>query len=105
MPLEHIEAVLGLSCTELAALFGVRRHAVDHWEASGVPARRQEKLATTDKIVDLLVSKLKGDRIPGVVRRPSPAYGGRSILDAIAADDQDRVLAELRDAFNWAAVA
>jgi hypothetical protein len=45
------------------------------------------------------------DRIPGVVRRPGPAYGGRSALDAIAGDDQELVLAELRDAFDWAAAA
>jgi DNA-binding XRE family transcriptional regulator len=104
-PLERIRAALGLNRTELAALFGVRRQALDHWAANGVPAKRQEKLATVAGIVDLLSAKLKGDRIPGVVRRPSPAYGGRSALDAIAADDQELVLAELRDAFDWAAAA
>ena len=105
MPLERVQEVLGLSRTELAALFGIRRQALDHWEASGVPAERQEKLAAVEEIADLLAAKLKVDRIPGVVRRPSPAYGGRSALDAIADDDQELVLAELRDAFDWAAAA
>lgn len=105
MPLELLQVTLGLSRTELAALFGIRRQALDHWEASGVPAERQEKLATVEGIADLLAAKLKDGRIAGVVRRPSSAYGGRSILDAIVDDDQDLVLAELRDAFDWAAAA
>jgi len=105
MPLERIRAVLGLSRTELAALFGVKRQALDHWEASGVPADRLEKLATIEAIGDLLAIKLKRERVPGVVRRSASAYGGRSALDAIAAGDQDLVLAELRDAFDWATAA
>lgn len=104
-PLERIQAVLGLGRTELAGLFGVRRQALDHWDASGVPAERQEKLATIGEVADLLAAKLKRDRIPGVVRRPSSAYGGRSALDAIADDGQALVLAELRDAFDWGAAA
>lgn len=102
---ERVQAVFGLNRTELATLFGVRRQALDHWDSSGVPAERQEKLATIEAIADFLSAKLKDDRIPGVVRRPSPAYGNRSALDAIVGDDQDLVLAELRDAFDWAAAA
>jgi transcriptional regulator with XRE-family HTH domain len=104
-PLDHISEVLGLSRTELAALFGVRRQALDQWATRGVPSERQEKVATLGAIADLLAAKLKRDRIPGVVRRPAPAYGDRSILDAIAAGDEDRVLAELQGAFDWAAAA
>jgi len=104
-PLERIATVFGLTHTELARLFGVRRQALDQWESRGVPSQRQEKLATLGAIADLLVGKLKRDRIPGVVRRSAPAYSGRSPLDAIAAGDQDLVLAELRDAFDWSTAA
>jgi transcriptional regulator with XRE-family HTH domain len=104
-PLEHIGDVLGLTQTELAGLFGVRRQALDQWATRGVPAERQEKVATLGAIADLLGAKLKRDRIPGVVRRHAPAYGDRSILDAIAAGDEDRVLEELQDAFDWSAAA
>ena len=104
-PLDHVSAVLGLSQTELAALFGVRRQALDQWATRGVPSERQEKVATLGAIADLLAAKLKRDRIPGVVRRAAPAYGGRSILDAIAAGDEHLVLAELHDAFDWGAAA
>jgi transcriptional regulator with XRE-family HTH domain len=104
-PLERVRAAMGLSRTEFAALFGIRRQALDHWEAGGVPADRREKLAAVEEISDLLLAKLKRERVPGVVRRAASAYGGRSILGAIADDDHELVLAELRDAFDWAAVA
>jgi DNA-binding XRE family transcriptional regulator len=104
-PLEHIRKVLGISRTELAHLFGVRRQALDQWGARGVPGDRQEKLATLGEISDLLAAKLKADRVPGVVRRAAAAYDGRSALAAIADGDEERVLAELRDAFDWAGAA
>jgi transcriptional regulator with XRE-family HTH domain len=104
-PLDRISSVLGVSRTELARLFGVRRQAIEQWESRGVPGERQEKLATLNAVVDLLTAKLKPDRIPGVVRRPAAAYGDRSILDAIAAGDEALVIGELRNAFDWAAVA
>jgi hypothetical protein len=104
-PLERLRAVMGLNQTELAALFGVRRQALDRWNAHGVPAERQEKLATLGEVADLLSARLNPSRIPGVVRRPAAAYGGRSILAAIEADEQDAVLDELRDAFDWSTAA
>jgi len=53
----------------------------------------------------MLTAKLKTDRIPAVARRAAPGYKGRSILDAIAAGDEALVLAEIRNAFDWAAAA
>ena len=104
-PLEQLASTLGLTQTELSRLFGVRRQAIGQWEARGVPSERAEKLATLGEIADLLAAKLKRDRIPGIARRASPAYGGRSILQAIADGGEDLVLAELRDAFDWASAA
>jgi hypothetical protein len=60
--------------------------------------------ADLEEIADLLAAKLKRDRIPDVVRRAAPAYGGRSILQAIGDGDEELVLDELRNAFNWASV-
>jgi DNA-binding XRE family transcriptional regulator len=105
MPLERIQRLLNLNRTEMAALFGVSRQAVEKWESQGVPADRTEKLSTIAAIVDLLEAQLKPDRIPGVARRSASGYGDRSILEAIAAGDDDMVLAELRNAFDWAATA
>jgi DNA-binding XRE family transcriptional regulator len=104
-PLERVRRALDLNRTELAALFGVTRQAVERWEAQGVPSERQDKLSTIGAIVDLLETQLKPDRIAGVARRAAPAYGDRSILDAIAAGEEELVLAELRKAFDWAAAA
>jgi DNA-binding XRE family transcriptional regulator len=104
-PLDRAASVLGVSRTELARLFGVRRQAIEQWEARGVPGDRREKLATLDAVVDLLTAKLKQDRIPAVVRRRAAAYGDRSILEAIADGNEALVLGDLRNAFNWAAAA
>jgi hypothetical protein len=105
LPLERIRDVLGLNRTEAAALFGVRRQALEGWERAGVPRERQAKLATIGAIVDLLDARLKADRVPAVVRRPAPAYGDRSILEAIAAGDEAQVLDHLRAGFDWASGA
>ena len=101
LPLERVRNVMGLNQTELAALFGVRRQALDSWQLKGIPAERQARLATIGAIADLLSTQLKADRIPAVVRRPAPAYGDRSILEAIAAGAEADVLAALRDGFDW----
>jgi DNA-binding XRE family transcriptional regulator len=100
-PLERVQRVLDLNRTELAKLFGVSRQAIERWERQAIPAERQERLASVAAICDLLSGNLKSERIPGAVRRPAPAYGGRSILEAVAAGDDDLVLGELRDAFDW----
>jgi len=104
-PLDRVRRVLDLNRTELAKLFGVSRQAIERWERQTVPAERQERLASVAAICDLLSANLKSERVPGAVRRPAPAYGGRSILEAIAGDDDDLVLNELRDAFDWASGA
>ena len=104
-PLQRIRDVLSLNRTEAATLFGVRRQALEGWERAGVPRERQAKLATIGAIVDLLTAQLKADRIPAVARRPAPAYGERSILEAIAVGDEGRVLERLRAGFDWASGA
>lgn len=104
-PLERIREAFSLNRTEAAAMFGVRRQALEGWERSGVPSERQGKLATIEAIADLLEARLKADRIPAVVRRPAPAYGDRSILEAIAAGGEAEVLEQLRAGFDWASGA
>ena len=104
-PLDQIASAWQLNRTELARLFGVRRQALDKWDAAGVPGVRQSKAATLGAIADVLARRLKGDRIAATVRRPAPAYGGRSIIDAIAAGDEELVLEELRQAFDWSSAA
>jgi hypothetical protein len=103
--LERLMAGWQLSVTDVGRLFGVARQAVQQWLLDGVPPARQPKLAVVLRIADLLEANLQPDRIPAVVRTPAEAYGGRSILAAIAGGDHDRVFASVERAFDWSATA
>ena len=104
-PLERLMRVFRLSKSELGRLFGVSRQAVDGWLQHGVPADRQDKLATLSALADLLERKLKADRIPGLARRPAEAYGGETMLELIAADRHRELLALVRESFAWSQAA
>ena len=94
-----------LDKTELAALFGVRRQAVEQWERRGVPAERRAKLATIVAVGELLARKLRPGLLSGVARRPAPAYQGRTILGMIERDRHDELLEDVRKSFDWATTA
>ena len=104
-PLRRIMDAFELSKTELASLFGVRRQAVDQWLERGVPSERQEKVQTLIAICDLLERKLKPGRLAGIARRPADAYGGKTMLELIAADQHRELLELVRDSFDWATAA
>ena len=104
-PLRRLMDAFGLSKTELGSLFGVRRQAVDQWLERGVPSERQEKVQTLIAIVDLLERKLKPGRLAGVARRPADAYGGKTMLELIAADRHRDLLELVRESFDWASAA
>jgi DNA-binding XRE family transcriptional regulator len=104
-PLRRLMDAFALSKTELASLFGVRRQAVDQWLERGVPSERQEKVQTLIAICDLLERKLKPGRLAGVARRPADAYGGKTMLELIAADRHRELLELVRASFDWATAA
>lgn len=104
-PLRRLMDAFDLSKTELGSLFGVRRQAVDQWLERGVPSERQEKVQTLIAIVDLLERKLKPGRLAGVARRPADAYGGKTMLELIAADRHRDLLELVRASFDWASAA
>jgi hypothetical protein len=104
-PLARLLRLFKLSKSELGRLFGVSRQAVDGWLAHGVPAERQEKLATLLALADVLERKLKIDRIPGISRRSVEAYGGKTMLELIAEDRQRELLGLVRDSFAWSQAA
>ncbi len=103
--LERVRGVFGLSITELGMLFGVTRQAAGLWLTDGPPTGRRAKAAATAAIADLLAHRLKPARVPGIVRRPAPAYDGRSMLDVIAADEHEWLLESVRRSFDYAATA
>jgi len=104
-PLRRLMDAFKLSKTELASLFGVRRQAVDQWLERGVPSERQEKVQTLVAICDLLERKLKPGRLAGVSRRAADAYGGKTMLELIAADRHRELLELVRESFDWASAA
>jgi DNA-binding XRE family transcriptional regulator len=105
LPLLELQTLFGLNTTELGKLFDVSRQAVSAWLEKGTPRSRLAKVQTVLSIAELLERKLKRGRLPAVARKPASAYEGLSILEMIAADRHDEVLARVRESFNWAAAA
>jgi transcriptional regulator with XRE-family HTH domain len=105
-PLLRVKDLFGLTNSEVADLFGVKRQAVDQWERSGeVPTARREKLANLLFVGELLERKLSPGRLPLVARRGADAYGGMTMLDMVATD-RDAELRELTArAFDWSGTA
>jgi hypothetical protein len=104
-PLRDVMSALDLNLTELGALFGVSRQAAAQWLEQGVPSDRQAKVATVAAVCDLLERRLKPGRLPGIARRPAPAYGDRTMLQVIADDQHGWLLDSVRESFDWAHTA
>jgi hypothetical protein len=103
--LSELMALLGLETNESACLFGVPASAIEQWRQRGLPAGYQSKLAVLAAIAELLRRNVRAGTIPGVVRTLAAAYGDRSMLDMIAAGEEDVLLADIRNSFDWAATA
>src|SRR5690606_17623283 len=82
--LARVLSVWGLSKSEAARLFGVSRQALGKWVDAGVPVERAAAVADLGAATDLLVRRLKRERIPAVVRRPFDRADGRSLVDLVA---------------------
>lgn len=104
-PLDEIQAVFDLSATDLAGLFGVERQAISQWRQRGTPPARRAKVATVAEIATILRHRLRRGSVPGVVRKQADAYGRRNMLEMIAADEQDELLAVTQRSFDWATTA
>lgn len=105
-PLVRVKELFGLSNSEVADLFSVKRQAVDQWEQGGeVPTARREKLANVLSVGELLERKLSPGRLPLVARRSADIYGGITMLDMVASN-RDAELRELTErAFDWSGTA
>jgi hypothetical protein len=99
--LGEIGTTLGLSQTELARLFGVRRQATSEWVERGIPASRQAKAASIAGLCDLLRHFLRPERIPGIARTPAAVYGGLTMLEMIEQDRHDELRELTRESFDW----
>jgi hypothetical protein len=103
-PLVVIGRELQLNKAELGELFGVSRQAVSEWMDKGVPSARMRDVSQILKTVSLLSRKLKTGRTALVVRRPTPALGGRTLLEVMR-DNPEKALAMVEESFDWSGVA
>jgi hypothetical protein len=103
--LERVMATWQLSITDVARLFGVARQAVQQWLDDGVPPARQVKLLAILRMAELLERNLQPERISAIVRTTARTYGARSILEAIADNDQAAVLESIERSFDWSSSA
>ncbi|CAN5524892.1 hypothetical protein BH20ACT15_BH20ACT15_14470 [soil metagenome] len=99
--LDPISETLGLTETELASLFGIKRQAIGQWRARGLPSARQEKAASIAAICDLLGHQLRPERIPGIARRPARAYRALTMLEMIEADRHEELRGLIERSFDW----
>lgn len=92
-PLRRFERIWQVSPSRAASILGVSRQAYAKW-SKAVPADRLVTVALLDETTQMLLDRLKVDRIPAVVRRPSEMLGGLSLLELA----QQQRFGELRDA-------
>lgn len=99
--LARILAVWDLNQSDAARIFDVSRQAISKWMNQGVPPDRAEAVATLAAATDLLVTYLKRERIPAVVRRSARALGDRSLLALVEGRDFRAALEACRDMFAF----
>jgi hypothetical protein len=99
--LDEIVATFGLSETELADLFGVRRPSLAGWREHGLPQARR---ATAERLHDLAMvfrRELIASRIAEIVRTKDDWLGGRTILETIKIDGPEHVYGYLHRLFSY----
>jgi hypothetical protein len=92
-PLRRFERIWQVSASQAATMFGVSRQAYAKW-STAMPADRLVAVALLDETTQMLLDRLKVDRIPAAVRRPSEMLDGQSLLELA----QQRRFDDLRDA-------
>jgi hypothetical protein len=100
--LDDIAATFGLSETELADLFGVRRPSLAGWREHGIPQARQ---ATAERMHDLarvFRREIIESRIPEIVRTRDEWLQGHTILETIRRDGPEAIYGYLRRLFAYA---
>ncbi len=100
-PIDEIRTTLDLSMAELARIFGVKRQALEQWSIRGAPPARRAEIDRVLEVTRYLGEKLKAERIPAIIRRPSDRLDGRSMLEVLQADGPIALLDHLRALFSY----
>lgn len=99
-PLMRLISLWDLSNAGAARIFGISRQAFAKWLTSGPPADRADDVSAVDNITTLLDRYVKRERIAAVVRRPSPNFGDRSIIESLEAGDYEETADLVRSTFD-----
>lgn len=100
--LDEIREIFGLSESELADLFRVRRSSLTAWRYVGIPQTRRATAERLQSLVRVMDRELIRSRIPEIVRTPDAWLGDRTILDVLVADGPDPVYGYLGRLFAYA---
>lgn len=103
-PLPRIERVWQVSASEVATMFGVSRQAYSKWQLSGVPAERRGDVNDLSVATQELLTYVKSDRIPAVVRRKAPRFDNMSLLEIAEERGVSEVLKAVRETFDLSRV-
>lgn len=99
--LDEIADTFGLSETELADLFNVRRPSLTGWREHGIPQGRQ---ATAERLQDLarvFRREVILSRIPQIVRTADDWLEGRTVLETIRRDGVEPIYGYLSRLFAY----
>jgi hypothetical protein len=100
--LDEIREVFGLSESELADLFRVRRPSLTAWRSVGIPQNRRATAERLQGLARVFDRELIRSRIPEIVRTPDAWLGDRTILDVLVAEGPDPVYGYLGRLFAYA---
>jgi hypothetical protein len=99
--LDEIRGGFGLSEDALAALFAVSRPAIAKWRQRRVPVERAADVDRVRELAGYFARRFIAVRIPQIVRTPGKGLGGKTVLEAVAAGEIDRVYAYLESLFSY----
>ena len=98
----EIQAILGLSQSELADLFGIRQPSLASWRTGRIPLARRASVERLHDLALVLQRELIPTRIPEIVRTPDAWLRNRSILDVIRAEGVAPIYGYLARLFAYA---
>jgi DNA-binding transcriptional regulator YiaG len=93
LKLTRIRSVLGVNSSEVARLLGVSREAIRKWD-NGDPIS-SERWSSIDELyadVEKLLTYIKPENLPAVVRRHIPALSNQTPLQLLASKRSDELL-------------
>ncbi|MGC1381802.1 MAG: hypothetical protein WA814_12365 [Candidatus Baltobacteraceae bacterium] len=99
--LDGVAEVFGLSETELADLFGIRRPSLTGWREHGIPPARRASAERLRDLASVFAREVIASRIPEIVRTPDDWLEGRTILETIRRDGTEPIYGYLRRLFAY----